>query len=223
MRSIKVLEMINDGRIDELKALLRDEIYTELLSIKPGAKRRYAAMKKYFSYHHTGREILMNPCPVEFDGVQYISFCNSHSLALTTEGVGTIELCSEPERYPDIARLVHFDGEETIIDFTRVFAEAKTKGYKLKKTEFKKGDYLLHHDGAYFKLALLDSTFAIIDNGEEAVVYHPSGQSRKPLVIRNSLGICLVMPMFCEGNPAEEGKIVIESTTREEVLLDDIV
>ena len=49
MRAIKMLEMLNDGRIEEVKEILRDEIYTELLSIKPGAKRRYAAMKKYFT------------------------------------------------------------------------------------------------------------------------------------------------------------------------------
>ena len=100
MRSIKALEMLNEGRIEELKEMLRDEIYTELLSIKPGAKRRYAAMKKYFGYHNSMREILMRPCPIEFEGVQYHSFTNSHSLVLTTESIGTIAPCEDPGRYP---------------------------------------------------------------------------------------------------------------------------
>lgn len=220
MRSIKVLEMLNEGRIEELKEKLRDEIYTELLSIKPGAKRRYAAMKKYFSYHNSLRDILMRPCPVEFEGVKYHSFTNSHSLVLTIESIGTMEPCSEPERYPDISRLISFDGDERTLDFTRIFAEAKTRGYRLNKTEFKKGEYLMRYDGAYFKLALLDSTFAIIDNGEESVVYKPPGQSRKPLVIRNDIGIAVIMPIYVEGDPEAEGKTVIEAVKRKEEIYD---
>lgn len=211
MRNIKILEMLNDGRIEELKELLRDEIYTELLSIKPGAKRRYAAMKKYFGYHNSLRDILMKPCPIEFEGVQYHSFTNSHSLVLTTESIGTMEPCSEPERYPDVSRLIHFDGEVRTLDFKRIFAEAKTRGYKLNKTEFRKGEYLMRYDGAYFKLSLLDSTFAIIDNGEEATVYKPSGANRKPIVIRNDIGIAVIMPMFIDGDPDADGRVVIEA------------
>lgn len=216
MRNIKMLEMLNDGRIEELKEILRDEIYTELLSIKPGAKRRYAAMKKYFTYHNVMREILSKPCPIEFDGVKYTCFCNSHSLALTIEGTGTIELCSTPESYPDISRLIHFDGEERTLDFKRIFANAKLQGYKLNKTEFRKGNYLLHLDNAYYKMALLDSTLAIIDNGGEAVVYKPANQARKPLVIRNDIGIAVVMPMYIDGSNDMEGNTVIEAEERKE-------
>ena len=42
--------MLNNNRIDDLKALLRDEIYAEVLKKKPGANKRYSAMKKYFTY-----------------------------------------------------------------------------------------------------------------------------------------------------------------------------
>lgn len=116
---------------------------------------------------------------------------------------------------PDVSRLIHFDGNERTIDFKRVFAEAKTRGYKLNKTEFKKGEYLMRYDGAYFKLALLDSTFAIIDNGEEAAVYKPSGANRKPLVIRNEIGIAVIMPIFVEGDPEADGRIVIDAIFEE--------
>ena len=51
MRNTLVLEMLNAGRIDELKKILEDEIYEDSLKVKPGAKKRYAAMKKYFKYH----------------------------------------------------------------------------------------------------------------------------------------------------------------------------
>ena len=35
MRNIEVLEMINKGRIDELKVKLQDEIYADALKVRP--------------------------------------------------------------------------------------------------------------------------------------------------------------------------------------------
>lgn len=49
MRNEKVLEMLNEGKIEDLKSALQDEIYEEALKSKPGAKKRYAAMKKNIS------------------------------------------------------------------------------------------------------------------------------------------------------------------------------
>ena len=40
MQTAKILELINAGRIDELRSQLEDEIYTESLKKKPGAKQR---------------------------------------------------------------------------------------------------------------------------------------------------------------------------------------
>ena len=48
MRNIKILEMLNDNKIEELKTELRDEIYMDSLKEIPTAKKRYIAMKKYF-------------------------------------------------------------------------------------------------------------------------------------------------------------------------------
>lgn len=45
MRSIKVLEMLNNGQIEELKEALRDEVYAEVLKSKPNAKKRYSAIR----------------------------------------------------------------------------------------------------------------------------------------------------------------------------------
>ena len=39
MRNVKVLQMLEDGKIDELKAELRDEIYKDSLKQKPDVKR----------------------------------------------------------------------------------------------------------------------------------------------------------------------------------------
>lgn len=209
MRSIKILEMLNDGKIEELKALLEDEIYNESLAKKPNAKKRYAAMKKYFTYHNTGREVLQKPCPVKFEHEEYISFCNTWSLALTKESCGEIELLDDPERYPNVCRLIRFDGIKKKIDFAQVIAKAKSKGYKLTKSEvthtFK---YLWLYDGTYYKVGLVDATYGIIDDGELAMTYHPDGE-RMPLTIKNDLGLCMIMPVKYDGDPEEDGKIVI--------------
>lgn len=214
MQNIKVLEMINEGRIEELKDLLQDGIYTELLSSKkPGAKKRYAAMKKYFTYIKTVREALQKPCIIEYEGEPYTSFCNAHSIVLTTEPCGSIELYTDVDRYPDVTRLIHYKGIERKVDFSKVFAEAKVKGYRLKKSELDSNmyKYLMRFDGAYYKLGLLDATFSIIDNGEPATVYHEPGKV-SPLTIKNAIGVCTVMPMNVKDEDllAEENNIIID-------------
>ena len=197
MRSIKALELLNEGRIEELKQLLSDEIYTESLSNKPpGAKQRYAAMKKYFGYTGVVREILGKPCEVEYEGEKYISFCNSHSLALTKESCGEMAMCEDPSRYPDVTRLIYIEGTERKIDFLTVFAKAASNGYKLKKSEFYSNKYLVKFDGAYFRLPLLESTFKIIYDGQPATVYHKEGT--RAMVIKNDIGLCVIMPVRIE-------------------------
>lgn len=197
MRSVKILEMLNEGKIDELKTSLQDEIYSDSLKNKPNEKKRYAAMKKYFTYTNRSRECLQKPCPVEFEDKSYTSFTNSWSLALTTEDTGEIELFDkEKENYPDVTRLLHFDGVKRKVDFSDIFAEAKSRGYRLNKKEVGPGfKYLMLYDGTYYKIGLLEATYGIIDDGKPAMVYHPDGE-KKPLTIQTSIGICIVMPVF---------------------------
>lgn len=195
MQNTKVLELINAGRIEELKELLRDEIYADALKKVPGAKNRYSAMKKYFGYIPQVRESLQKPCMIDFEGTTYTAFCNSHSLVLTKEPCGGIELFTDVDKYPQVTRLIHFDGDEDVIDFAKVFAEAKAKGYKLKKAEvFGQGfKYLMRYKDTYFKLGLIDMSLSIIDDGKKASVYHRSNVS--PLTVQNELGICVIMPL----------------------------
>jgi hypothetical protein len=207
MRSSLVLEMLNQNRIDELKAALQDEIFTESLKSKPNAKKRYAAMKKYLTYVSSAREILQKPCEVEINGEKFTSFCNSYSLALTRETCGEIPLCEEPDRYPPVSRLLSYDGTEGKIDIGKVIAEAKSKGYKLTKNAMYGNEYLMHYDGAYFRIALLDITYGIINDGKEAIVYHV-GSARRALTITTDIGVAVVMPVFIDGEP--DG-IVIEA------------
>ena len=71
MQNTKILEMLNAGQIEELKALVQDEIFTDGLKSNPGAKQRYSAMKKYFTYtkdDNNGNNALHMPCVIDFEG-----------------------------------------------------------------------------------------------------------------------------------------------------------
>ena len=209
LKSSKVLEMLEDNRIEELKAQLRDEIFTESLLGKADSRKRYSAMKRYLKTTSSAREILTKPCPVEFEGKRYTAFCNSYSLALTTEDYGTLELCETPEAYPNVTKLIQFYGNEEKIDLNRVIAEAKSQGYKFKKSETLNNKYLMNYDGAYFRIALLDLTYGIIADGKEVAAHHMTG-ARKPLTLQNDLGICVIMPLFVN-DELDEDVIVIDA------------
>lgn len=210
MRTQKILEMLNKGQIDELRAALEDELYQDSLKINPSAKKRYTAMKKYFSYTDSAREVLCKPCAIEFETKPYTSFTNSWSLVLTTEDTGEIELYNtENGKYPDVGRLVRFDGIKKKIDINKVIAEAKSKGYKLNKKEVGPGfKYLMMYDDTYYKIGLLDASYRIIDNGGVAMTYHPYGE-KMPLTIQTDIGLCMIMPVYMhDGEPSEEHVVI---------------
>ena len=210
MNSLKALELLESNRIEELRKTLQDEIYEENLKRKPGAKKRYSAMKRYFKYHKSVRECLQKPCKVQYEGYDYISFCNAWSLALTKEDCGEIELFNEENgKYPDVCRLLQFDGIKKKIDFGDVIAQAKSLGYKLNKSEVDgRFKYLMLYDGTYYKIGLIDITWSIINDGKITMTYHPDGE-RMPLTIQTSLGMAMIMPVKFEGEP-DEDRVVIE-------------
>lgn len=209
MKSSKVLEMLIKGYVEELKAELKDEIYKESLKTKPNAKKRYTAMKKYFTYVTSVREACSKPAIVEFEGWEYTSFCNSYSLVLTTESCGEMVMF-DPDKgnYPDVTRLIRFDGEEDKIDISDVIARAKAQGYKLKRDTVMNNHFLMKYKGNYFRIGLLDSTFGVIDDGEEATIYCEP-VSNRPITITNDLGICVIMPVRIDGE-LDDGTVVIE-------------
>ena len=211
MKNTKMLEMLESGKIEELKKALQDEIYAESLKSKPGAKQRYTAMKKYFSYVNQVREALQKPCVVEYEGKFCTSFTNSWSLVLTSEDTGEIGLFDkEKGNYPDVTRLLVFKGNKTKLDFNKVIAEAKSKGYRLNKAEVNSTfKYLMLYDGSYYKIGLLDASYGIINDGEPALIFKEEGPC-KTLTIQNDIGVCLIMPVRIEGNPEDEGRVVIE-------------
>ena len=208
MKSSKVLDMLNQNRIEELKAELQEEIFTESMKGKHNAKKRYAAMKRYLKTISESRPILTKPCEVEFEGEKYNSFTNSYSLVLTKENCGEIPMCDEPDRYPDVSRLIVTSGEEGKIDFNRVLAEAKSKGYKYTKNAIHSNEYLMRYKGAYFRMALVEITYGILDEGEEINVWF--GGTYRPLTIKNDLGIGIILPIRYDGEP-DADYVVIEA------------
>lgn len=206
MRNTKVLEMLESGRIEDLKKELQDEIYKEALKTKPGANKRYAAMKKYFSYFSAAREALQKPCNILFRGKQYNSFINGYTMVLTTEDVGEMELFDNSMgAYPEPSGILRFEGDTNFIDIAKALAEAKANGYKLVTKEVSYGyKYLMVFDGSYYKMGLVDSAYGIINDGKPAKVYKVKGHN-KPLLIENELGYCYIMPIRYEGNPDEDG------------------
>lgn len=163
-------------------------------------------MKRYLKTISEARPILTKPCEVEFEGKKYKSFTNSYSLVLTKESCGEIPMCDEPERYPDVTRLVHRAGDLEKVDFNKVLAEAKSKGYKYSKNAIHSNDYLMKYNDGYFRIGLVDITYGVIDEGEKIDVYF-NGKNR-PITIENDLGIGIVLPIRTDGEL--EGSIIIE-------------
>lgn len=209
MQNTKILEMLNEGHIEKLKAKLKDTIYAESLKSKPNAKKRYGAMKKYFTYVNSVREACQKPCIIEFEGKQYNSFCNSYSLVLTSEDCGEIEMYDPSKgNYPDVTRLIKYEGtEEDTIDISEVIAKAKSRGYRLKKSEVNGNTYLMKHEGNYYRIGLIDSTYGIIDDGSEVTVHYISN-SHRPLIIENNIGMAVVMPVRYESEEYNESIII---------------
>ena len=206
MLNTRALELLNAGRIEELKTALQDEIYADSLKGKPNAKKRYNAMKRYLKTISDSRPILTKPCEVEFEGQTYKSFTNSYSLVLTTECCGELEMCSEPERYPEVGRLISFNGEPEKIDFNEVLAEAKSRGYKYGKYAIHSNDYLMRYKGGYFRIGLVDITYGILDEGEAVDVYF-NGHLR-PITIQNDLGIGIVLPIRYDGEEYPDAVVI---------------
>lgn len=231
MKTEKILEMINNNEIEELKKILQDEIFTSNLKGNPGQKKRYAAMKKFFKYVTQNNQALLSPCKnvevnTEMLSGKYNCFCDSYSVVLTTEDIGEIEpYNTDKGKYFDIEKILCDNVNDlhiSKIDFNSLLAKAKSLGYKLKKSEVErsgnykesKEEYILKYkpfedrDSAYFKMGLLDKAFSIIDDGQPCEVYYMDRKS--PLFVKSSIGLCIVLPIYASED-IEEKKTIIEA------------
>lgn len=211
MKSVVVLEMINNGEIDLLKELLAREVYEESLARGGGAKNRYAAMKRFFKFELNGREMYQKPCRgVEVFGVSYNSFIDGYTFALTVESTGTLDALDNPDGYFKFESIISecSHGEMEEVDLNAVLADGKSKGYKFKKSEVVLGDgnqYLLKYKDAYLKFGLFDKAFSVVNDGQPARVYY-TGETGV-LLIETSVGMAGICPLRV-GDP-DTAKVVI--------------
>ena len=94
MNNTKILEMLNNGQIEELKEKIQDEIFQNELKKSDGtnAKKRYTAMKRYFKYVGGFDDRLLYPyknLPVEIHGEkkEMNCFLDGYSFVLTPESI----------------------------------------------------------------------------------------------------------------------------------------
>lgn len=211
MKAQQVLKMLNEGKTEELKTLLSDEIYKSEIQGKDG-RNRYSAMKRFFRFaDKNGREVFKKPCRnIEYNGNLYNCFMDNYCFVITPESIGVItDYDNSNKDYFNVAKFISFNGDMEKLDLNAVLANAKAKGYKFKKCEIGANAlYLFKYKETYYKIGLLDKVFSIINDWEEAEVYY-SGKNNV-LIIKNSIGIAGICPVKLK-NDIDSKIIIIEN------------
>ena len=202
MKNEKILEMLNNGEIEELKKVISEEIYNSSLDKNGNAKSRYKAMKDFYKFPSDKTDTrFLKPCKKSIRGQLYNCFLSSDVLVCTKESTGNIELYNEKEEARErfnVEKLINASDFEIIedIDFNDILSEAKSKGFKPVKQEIQYGNcakYYLRFRDAYYKIGLLNKGYSIIDGGKHQEVFYNDKVS--PLYIYNSLGIVMLLPV----------------------------
>lgn len=213
MQNAQILKMIEAGEIEELKTMLKDEIYQNSLSRNPDAKSRYSAMKRFFKYVNSTLAMNHFPCKdVVVQGKTYNSFLDGYCFALTTESIGEIEPFDAEKAggsYPDVSKYIGNDVMKSgKIDLSKAIATAKAKGYSYKKDEVVDNwRYSFSLYDAFFKVGLVDKVFSIIDDGEPAEFFYAGPKSL--FLIKTSIGIGGILPFKKMSDYNKEGKEII--------------
>lgn len=197
MNNKYILEMLESGKIAALKKAVQDEIYQKELNSTPGAKRRYAAMKRYFRFADDRNDVACKPKQVG----EFACFCDGFTAVRTKESMNAMPQYDDSKSpYINLNKIMDVESVSDYteeINFNEVLAESKSKGYKFKKNEVIQGnDFTIgfFYNGAYFKVGLLDQAFSIINDGEKARVYS-SGKATAPIKIITSIGECVLLPV----------------------------
>lgn len=214
MDNKKVLEMVNNGQLEDLKTLLADEIYKDSLKGNGDAKKRYAAMKRYFKYANMDNKACSLPCKdVVLPDGSYNCFVDGYTLVCTNESIGELESFDNSNgNYLKVGQMLNYSSEYELIDLNKVLAEAKSKGYKYKKSEIGQDasfQYAFKYRDGYFKIGLLDQAYSIINDGNEAEVYYNGAKGL--LLIKTSFGVCGILPFTHKGEADSKTILKVES------------
>lgn len=203
MKASVVLDYINRNEIEILKGMAKEEIFQESLKGNGDARKRYTAMKKYFTYCGNANMIATQypKTGIEYMGEIYNSFVDGCSVVFTKESVGEIKTFDQyNEEHNKVANYLNvipfFDTSCHVrlgeIDFNTAIAEAKTKGYKLTKKEALSNNFFFKIKDGFFRIALADYTFGVINNGDPMETFYLDWKSQ--LIVKNELGIAIILP-----------------------------
>lgn len=197
MKAEKILEMLYNNQIEPLKALLMDEVYKNNL-IDCGAKQRYSAMKRFFKYTTSYRDMFKKPCKnIDYQGTLYNSFASNDCAVLTGEDIGEIDSYDNRDGdYINMNKIITLsDKTEITIHLDEILARAAALGYKYSKKELETGyKYVLQINNTYYKIGLIDKSYSIIKDGTIPKIYINKSNKKSQLIIKNNIGICLVCP-----------------------------
>lgn len=204
MKNEQILKMLNDGEYEELKALLQLEIYKK--SIGTDAKKRLAAMKRYFKYGIHNKTIASMQYPFLMpDG--NTSFIDGYSAVITKEKAEGMEYFNVEEygEYIDVANIIGQEERKNknvyCINLTKYVAKAKMDGYKYSEAVFTKTDkqsrFLLQMpNGGYFNMGFIDKVASILDDGSgQFTVVLDDRNKNQAMYIATDLGKGIVLPI----------------------------
>lgn len=198
MNNTKILEMLENGQIEDLKMAIKQEVYTDSLKGKSGAKERYKAMQRFVKYNadNVREEIRL---PKEIDGKFY--FTNGNCLIETLENVG-----GDVENKNKYSYCSEFNVQE-------ILAKAKSEGYKFTKkalNDLNTADkpFICKIHNSYYNLALLEYAYNIIADGEAARVIY-SDNWRYGILLETSVGRAYILPIRYE-KTYKDNEVIIE-------------
>lgn len=214
MNNTKILKMLEDGQIEDLKMAIKQEIYTDSLKGKSGAKERYKAMLRFVKYNADNiREAIR--LPKEIDGKLY--FTNGNCLVETSEGIGEIETCtgnflnvknilSDTENKNKYSYCSGFNVQE-------ILAKAKSEGYRftakaLQDLNTVDKPFICKIHNSYYNLALLEYAYNIISDGQNAMAIY-SDNWRYGISLKTSVGRVYILPIRYE-KPHKDNEVIIE-------------
>ena len=223
MKTEKILTMIEEGKTEDLKKMLQDEIYMNSLKVsgRIGSSQRYAAMKRYFKYSDPNKDKrTAYPCKdIEVNNFilngKFNCFASGCSIVLTTEDIGELDdfkSVAGGQDYYNIGNFIgNYNNDPQEIDINEVLAKAKSMGYKFSKQEVvnsckNKFKYLWKFWDIYGKIGILDQAFGIINDGEPAKVW--SYSPKAPILIGTSIGFALVLPIVLKEEEKHNFQII---------------
>lgn len=213
--SLKLLMLLNDNKVSEVKDILQKEVYESVLYSADGASKRYAAMKRFYKF--ISKQETHSSGITEFEYRQYTILVSGPAFVMTTESSGELDIHEgDEELFSKLKALLKVDGKSRIIDFTDVFAELTLKGYQTTTTfdTAAGGNFFLKIGKSYYSANLLDLVYSVLRNGRPMEVYKTRG--KKPfLIIRNNIGIACIARVSGIKKAITKDKKIIEVEWKE--------